>query len=149
VRLSTLLHRFFDSYLSQVKGPSPNTIKSYRDCFKLFLPFAAKKCAVRVDSLSLHHLCPELILSFLDHLENRRENITRTRNLRLATFKSLAKMIRLFYPEHKPVAESICAIPQKRAQKKLIGFLSSDECISKGRYGYLLRIICKNSTPAE
>lgn len=129
IRLSTLLHRFFDSYLPQLKGVSPNTIKSYRDGFKLFLDFASKQCAVKVDSLSLHHLCPEIILSFLDHIEKQRCNIPRTRNLRLATFKSLAKMIRLYYPEHKPVADQICAIPQKRAQKQLIGFLSSDEIL--------------------
>jgi site-specific recombinase XerD len=36
-------------------------------------------------------------------------------------------MIRILYPEQRSIAERLLNIPQKRAQKKLIGFLSSDE----------------------
>lgn len=129
MKLSTALHQFFDYYMPQVKGVSANTVKTYRDCFSLFLPFAAEKQSVQIDSLRLMHLSPALILNFLDHLEQKRDNITRTRNLRLATFKSLAKMIRLMYSDHLPLANKILAIPQKRAQKPLLGFLTSEEIL--------------------
>jgi site-specific recombinase XerD len=77
----------------------------------------------------LGHLCPELILAFLDHLETDRHNTTRTRNMRLATIKSFAKMIRLIYPQEKEIAQRLLGLPQKRAQKPLIGFLSHEEML--------------------
>ena len=42
MKLSTCLYRFFDQYLTDIKGVSKNTVKTYRDTFKLLLPFAAK-----------------------------------------------------------------------------------------------------------
>jgi site-specific recombinase XerD len=43
--------------------------------------------------------------------------------------KSLAKMIRLMHPEKREEAQRILDIPQKRAQKQLIGFLYPDEIL--------------------
>ncbi|MDX1739227.1 MAG: tyrosine-type recombinase/integrase, partial [Alphaproteobacteria bacterium] len=73
---------------------------------------------------------PQLILAFLHHLEQQRKNSAKTRNHRLAVIKSLAKMIRLMYPDQRQMAQSILRIPQKRVQKKLIGFLYPDEMLS-------------------
>ena len=69
MKLSAVIHQFFDTYLPHIKGVRPNSIKAYRDTFKLFLPFAANRYGIKVGSLSLHHLTPEVILSFLDYLE--------------------------------------------------------------------------------
>jgi site-specific recombinase XerD len=60
-------------------------------------------------------------------LEQKRKNTPLTRNHRLAAIKSLAKMIRFMHPEHRKIADRILAIPQKRYQRKLIGFLYPDE----------------------
>jgi site-specific recombinase XerD len=56
-----------------------------------------------------------------------RKNCARTRGHRLAAFKSLARMIRFLYPEHKDLTERILSIPQKRFVKKFIGFLTHEE----------------------
>jgi len=129
MRLETCIYRFFDQYLPRLKGSSDQTIKAYRDVFSLFLPFAAQKLSIQVGSLRVEHLTPDIILAFLDHLESDRSNVVRTRNHRLAAIKSLAKMIRLMYPEKREVAQRILDIPQKRAQKQLIGFLYPDEIL--------------------
>jgi site-specific recombinase XerD len=63
----------------------------------------------------------------LADLENKRQNAPVTRNHRLAAIKSLAKMIRFMHPEKRDVVEKILVIPQKRYQRKLIGFLYPDE----------------------
>ena len=68
-----------------------------------------------------------MVLSFLVALEKKRKNTPLTRNHRLAAIKSLAKMIRFMHPEHRKIADRILAIPQKRYQRKLIGFLYPDE----------------------
>lgn len=129
MKLSTCIHQFFVQYLPRIKGSSVQTIKAYRDTFTLFVPFAAQHLCVNIASLRMDHLTPDLILAFLDHLESGRKNTARTRNLRLATLKSLAKMIRFMYPQHRQLAERIINIPQKRTQKQLIGFLYPDEIL--------------------
>jgi len=129
MRLETCIYRFFDQYLLRLKGSSDQTIKAYRDVFSLFLPFAARKLSIQIASLRVEHLSPDMVLAFLDHLESDRRNVVRTRNHRLAAIKSLAKMIRLMYPENREEAQRILDIPQKRAQKQLIGFLYPDEIL--------------------
>jgi integrase/recombinase XerD len=130
MKLSVCIHQFFDYYLPRIKGVSPHTIKTYRDTLTLFLPYAAKKHSIKIDSLMVEHLCSKTILDFLDYIQTHRRNIPRTRNLRLATFKSLAKMIRLLYPQEKEIADGILNIPQKRTQKILIGFMSHEEILA-------------------
>lgn len=129
MKLAPLLHEFFDRYLPYIKGTSPHTVKGYRDAFKLFLPFAANHYRIKVASLTLDHLSPELILAFLDDLEQDRNNIAKTRNHRLAALKSFTKMIRFMYPEKREVADRILNIPQKRTQKALVGFLYEEEIL--------------------
>jgi site-specific recombinase XerD len=68
-----------------------------------------------------------LILAFLDYLQTDRNNAANTRNNRLAVIKSLAKMIRLMYPQKREVADAILAIPQKKSLKKIVGFLYVEE----------------------
>ena len=127
MKLTTCLHQFFSNYLPHIKGVSHHTIKAYRDAFTLFIPFAANRLKIKTGSLMLDHLTPDMVLSFLVDLEQKRQNAPVTRNHRLAAIKSLAKMIRFMHPEKREVAEKILAIPQKRCQRKLIGFLYPDE----------------------
>lgn len=129
MKLSTCLHKFFDQYLPNIKGVSRNTIKAYRDAFKLFLPFAARYYHIQITSLRLDHITVDLILAFLSTLEKDRSNIAKTRNHRLAAIKSFARMLRFVYPKKRQLAESILHIPQKRAQKQLIGFFYPDEIL--------------------
>jgi integrase/recombinase XerD len=130
MKLSTCIYKFFDQYLPRIKGSSKRTIQAYRDTFTLFLPFAARHLSIKIESLKVKHLSSDLILAFLDYLESDRNNVTSTRNHRLAAVKSLAKMIRFMCPEHREIAERILGIPQKRTQKQLIGFLYPDEILN-------------------
>jgi site-specific recombinase XerD len=130
MKLSPLIHRFFDQYLLHIKGVSYHTTQAYRDTFKLFLPFAACFYRIKIRSLRVEHLSSELIIAFLEDLQHQRKNRIKTRNQRLAALKSFAKMIRFMYPEQQQVADIILNIPQKRSQKPLIGFLYQDEILS-------------------
>jgi len=130
MKLSPAIHQFFDHYLPHIKGVSEHTLKAYRDAFKLFLIFAAGYYGIKIKSLRLEQITSELILAFLDDLQSQRRNKARTRNQRLASLKSFAKMIRVLYPEHREVAETIFSIPQKRTQKTLVGFLYPEEILN-------------------
>jgi len=129
MKLSTLLHQFFGTYLPHIKGLSQSSVKAYREVFTLFLPFAANYHGIKITSLHIDHLTAKLILAFLDHLERQRSNTAKTRNHRLAVIKTLAIMIRFSHPEKQRLAEQILSIPQKRTQKQFIGFLYPDELI--------------------
>ena len=98
MKLSPLIQKFLAHYLPHIKGVSPLTVKTYRDAFKLFLPFAANYHHIKPESLTVEHLCADLILAFLDGLEKDRKNVAKTRNQRLAALKSFAKMLRLLSP---------------------------------------------------
>jgi site-specific recombinase XerD len=125
--LSTCLNQFFVQYLPHIKGSRKATICAYRDTYRLLLPFAADYYHIKIASLRIEHLTVEMIIAFLNHLEDDRKNTARTRNLRLVAIKSLAKMMRFMHPQYRKLAEQILAIPQKRMQKKLIGYLYPEE----------------------
>ena len=129
MKLSPLVHQFFGQYLPSIRGVSQQTIKSYRDAFRLFLPFAASFYGIKVGSLRMEHIKTELIVSFLENLQSNRKNGAKTRNHRLAALKSFAKMIRFIHPDQQEVATAILNIPQKREQKCLVGFLYQDEML--------------------
>jgi site-specific recombinase XerD len=127
--LSDCVLQFFQQYLPRIKGASPRTIDSYRHALSLFLKFAAAHQEKPVKELQVEELTFDMMYAFLNHLEDYRNNSARTRNNRLAALKSLARMIRLLYPEHRKTAEMILAVPQKRCQKRLVGFLSHDDAL--------------------
>jgi len=129
MKLSFCIHQFFNLYLPHIKGVSHHTIKSYRDTFKLFLPFAASHYGIKIRSLRLKQISSDLIMAFLDELQHERKNLPKTRNQRLAAFKSFAKMLSFMIPEERELADRILNIPQKRAQKPLIGFLYQEEVL--------------------
>jgi len=125
MRLSTCLIQFFSQYLPRIKGVSDRTIESYRHTFTLFLPFAAQYFSIKVESLKIYHLSQDVILAFLDYLEYQRNNIARTRNLRLVAIKSFSKMIRLFYPDQSDLVEQIMKIPEKKKRNPKKGYIPS------------------------
>ena len=127
MRLTTCVEQFFDLYHFRIKGSSQRTIETYREALALFLPFVAKYYSIKGASLSIDHLSLQVILAFLEYLQSDRSNAANTRNQRLAVIKSLAKMIRLMYPQNREIADIILAIPQKKSQKKIVAFLYIEE----------------------
>lgn len=64
---------------------SPNTIKAYRDVFRLFLRFCREVREIAPEKLRLEQIDVSWVEAFLDHLETERKSSPRTRNHRLAT----------------------------------------------------------------
>ena len=122
-----LVQRFFVEHLRQQRAVSPSTIAAYRDTFRLLLAFAQQQSGKPPTDLTLADLSAELILAFLDHLERERQNTVRSRNARLSAIRSFLK----FASHHDLTAlamiEHALAIPQKRHDKAVLGFLSRPE----------------------
>lgn len=122
-----LLQQFFVDHLVQQKAVSRHTIAAYRDTFQLLLQFAQVAIRKAPTDLTMGDMNAALILGFLDHLETVRGNSVRSRNARLASIRAFLK-----YAAHHDFGalatiEQVLAIPMKRHDKPLVGFLSKGE----------------------
>jgi integrase len=125
--LGTLIETFFCKRLISQRRASSHTIASYRDTFRLLLAFAQKRLSRPPSQLELKDITPSLVSDFLDHLEATRGNRVRTRNLRLTAVRSFFRFAALEAPDHGGVIQRVLAIPNKRCQRPLIGFLTRPE----------------------
>ncbi len=125
--LSSWIKRFLLEYLISVRNLSKNTQLSYRDSFRLILPFMAKKAKKSVEKLLVNDVTPEMIKIFLQDLEKSRRCSVSTRNQRLASIHAFAKFIGLNSPEHIEWCRQIQMIPLKKEKRILITYLEKNE----------------------
>ena len=118
---------FLREYLPRDRGTSRHTVGSYALCFKLLVVFAADKHGIRPCKLDIGHLDIATILEFLEHLERDRGNGVRTRNARLAAIKAFHRFLEFRYPGYLDLAAQVRAIPAKKGEVPLIGFLDREE----------------------
>jgi site-specific recombinase XerD len=78
-------------------------------------------------ALRLTELDVPTILAFLDYLERERGNAVRSRNIRLSTIRGFFRFVALRDPERVELVTRILAIPVKRQDKKLVGYLTREE----------------------
>jgi len=123
----TLLERFFTQQLVAQRQASPHTIASYRDTFGLLLPFASQRLHKSPSALALTDLDPTLLGAVLDQLERQRGNRARSRNLRLTAIRSFFRYAAFEAPAQSGLIQRVLAMPSKRHEKKLVGFLTRPE----------------------
>ena len=125
-----LLHHvqhFFQGYLNQGRGLSPNTVMAYRDALKLFLAFVTTFKSKSVTRLVLEDLDADTVLAFLKEIERIRKNSAVTRNLRLAALKTFFSYLIAQDTMRAGQYQKIISIPLKRAIKPLMGYLEVKE----------------------
>jgi site-specific recombinase XerD len=118
---------FFQSHLAKQRGVSSNTVFAYRDALKLFFNFAAKHQGKPVTGLAMSDLKAELVLMFLEHIEQGRGNSTVTRNLRQAALRSFFNYLASQDTERAGQYQQIVAIPRKRETRSLMTYLDVNE----------------------
>jgi len=122
-----LVQDFFLRRLIEQQGVSHRTIESYRDAFELLFGFLEQRLHKPPSALTLADLDAPAILDFLDHLETVRGNIPRTRNARLAAIHSFMRYAAIRDPTMLPIASRVLAIPAKRFDKPVLGYLTREE----------------------
>jgi len=121
------VRRFLLEYLPNERGLSKNTQQSYRDAFRLLLPFVSSHSKVAVDRLTIDDISPQVIQSFLRHLESDRASRTVTRNQRLATIHAFARFVGERCPEHVSWCGHVRLVPFKRHDKGTVPYLEKNE----------------------
>lgn len=117
---------FFLNYLPLQKNVSKNTIKAYRDTFKLLLNFCESEEKIKPEKLSMHHLSTNLIERFLIWLETERNCSVSTRNLRLAALHAFFRYAQSESPELLFHYQKVIAIPVKKKKQSIVEHLSPE-----------------------
>src|ERR1039457_4762993 len=110
----------------QQQHVTARTVTAYRDTFRLLLGFAHRQLGKRPSDVTLEDLNPTFILEFLRHLEVSRHNCARSRNARFAAIRSFMEYVSFEEPSALALAQSVLAIPMKRFEQPLVGFLSRE-----------------------
>lgn len=109
------------------RNVSDQTVASYRDTFRLLLKYIEQRTKKAPEDLALADLDAPVILGFLDQLQKERGNGARTRNLRLVAVRSFLRYASYRDPAALPTIRQVLAIPMKRFDRPLLGFLSHEQ----------------------
>jgi integrase/recombinase XerD len=122
-----LMQDFFLRRLIAQRGASARTVESYRDAFELLLGYLEQRTGKPPSALALADLDAPAVLDFLDYLETIRGNKARTRNARLAAIHSFMRYAAIRDPASLPITARVLAIPAKRFDKPVLGYLSREQ----------------------
>ena len=125
--LAPHLTAFLRDYLLNERHFSRHTVKSYTECFRLLVLYAAEQTKTRPCALKIEDFTVALLVAFLESLEKGRNNGIGTRNNRLAAIKAFCRYLEYRVPSCLDLALQVRAIPQKRADKPLIDWLDRTE----------------------
>lgn len=120
------LTNFLTTHMVGRRGLSVNTVRSYRDTFKLFLQFCAESRSLSAGRLTLTDFDRNLVSGFMTHLEENRNACNSTLNQRLAAVHAFVKYLQIEEPTYILEYQRILSIPYRRSVKPVIEYLSKD-----------------------
>ena len=118
------LSGFLTKYMLNERGASDNTISSYRDTFVLLLNFIQTKKQIKIEKITIEKISKEIIMEFLDWLQDERKCSIQTRNLRLAAIHSFYKYLQCESLEYIHECQRILSIKFKKALKGNVNYLT-------------------------
>lgn len=125
--LAVHLSRFFTDHLAGQRDASPNTIRGYRDAFKLLLRYSRDQLGIPPDRLTLRSLTPDVIRSFLADLAQRPRHSARTRNHRLSAIHSFFRYLQSEDPTFLFQCQQVLAIPMQKAPQRPVAYLTPED----------------------
>lgn len=124
--LGDLVRDFFH-WLACERNVSPHTISAYRDIMVQLLRYLADATGKSVDELVLTDDFGDLVLAFLNHLEETRKISIRTRNHRLSAIKTFCRFAAYAQPLTAAACRRATLIPLKKRTESLVCYLEEDE----------------------
>ena len=153
--LSPWLKQFLSEHIVTERNLSTNTQKSYRDTFRLLLPFVSGKVRKPADRLTVEDLAVKRILQFLSDLEDNRGCSVQTRNQRLSAIRAFARFVGSRDPAQLDWYAEVQTITTKKTAPQPVSWLTKDEMEAvlavpdrktpRGRMEYALLLFLYNS----
>ncbi len=137
--IQTLIQKYFLQWLMAQRNVSPETIKSYRDTFRLYFRYTETHCGVTPAKMSIAQFDADHILGFLSYLDKERGNSPKTVNSRLAALHSFVKYMIFELPEYSGLLNRSLMVPFRKIAKRQMEFLTEDEFAA-------LKNACKTDT---
>ncbi|MFC1610289.1 tyrosine-type recombinase/integrase [Myxococcota bacterium] len=125
--LPALLRAFFSEWLIEQRNASGNTVRSYRDTWRLFLRFVAQRYHRTVARLRLEDLTGSEVVAFLQYVEQERGSSIGTRNCRLAALRSFFGFVAGREPGTVEQCAEVLHIPTKKAPLRAPSYLDPPE----------------------
>lgn len=125
--LATHLSEFLCQHLPRDRRASKHTVSSYTATFRLLNRYIRDQLGEEACLVEIEQLSPQTILEFLESLEQQRGSGVRTRNARLVAIKSFFRYLEYKAPACLEQCRQVRAIPEKRADEKLIDWLTGEE----------------------
>jgi len=120
------LSAFLTKYLAGERNYSPNTILAYKDTFIQFITFMKERKNIEVQKLTLECITKDVVIDFLDWIQENRHCSNATRNYRLAALRSFFSYLQYENPERIYDWQKILSIKVKRHDKQSINYLTVD-----------------------
>lgn len=111
------LTQFLSMHLPGQRGTKRNTQLSYRDSFSLLLEYCRDYENISPEKLKVPQVNRELVLRFLQWLEESRNCKPATRNQRLAAIHSFFSFLMVEAPQYIEPAQKVLSIPMKKTDK--------------------------------
>ena len=137
------LQTFFMDYLAGERGVSRHTVRSYRDTFVLLIDFMNEVKGIPADKLWMADFNREVVLSFLNWLQDKKQCSISTRNQRYAAIRSFCDYLQYRDPTRLFLWQSIRSIKTKNNVRATVSYLTVEgikylleqipTCYRKGR----------------
>ena len=115
---------FLTEYLPVRRNVSENTIKSYRDTFKLFLIFCRDVVGMKVERIGFADINPKLIGNFFEWLAGTRGCPISSCNQRLAALRSFFRYAQIEVPEYINLLQHALTVPMKKTTWVPVSYLN-------------------------
>lgn len=125
--LSDYLTDYLTRYLPLQIGASPNTIRSYRDAFIVFLRYCRDELKIKPEKLTMDQISRKMVEVYLLWLEENKGCAVSTRNHRLTVIHALMRYIAVEDPRYMSKCQEILGIDFKKCAKREVEYLTVDE----------------------
>lgn len=134
-----LIQKFFLQWLMAQRNVSPQTVKSYRDAFRIYLRYVNSRHQIPLNKITISNFDAEHILGFLTYLDEDRGNAPETINNRLAALHCFAKFLIFELPDYSDLLNRSLSVPYRKTQRRQVDVLTESEYAA-------LKNACKTQT---
>lgn len=121
-----MVRNYLTVFLPKQKCYSGNTIKSYRDALNLFVGYLRNEKGLKVSQITFSIFTRQIIIEYLDWLQEIRLCSTSSRNQRLMALRSFLRYAGMMDCTQIAVQGEVVTIPIKKENGRIVEFLTED-----------------------